>query len=128
FGAKPVVQLLLDKGASVDVKAPGIVGDVTPLFQAARMGDAAMMKTFVDHGADPKAAGPEVAVFAARAGCEPCVDMVLPSFDPMRLIISSFMLSPPLGNAAIKIPALLERGVPAAAAGPNGLSLLMLAS
>ena len=39
-GAAPVVKLLLDDGAAINVKAPGLDGEMTPLAEAMQSGDA----------------------------------------------------------------------------------------
>jgi ankyrin repeat protein len=73
-GAAPVVQLLLDRGAAIDIKAPGTFGDESPLSQAAYIGDAATFQLLLNHGADVNAAGPLPLGYSLRSGCTVCAD------------------------------------------------------
>src|SRR6185369_297915 len=73
-GCNAVVRLLLDRGASLAVKSPVNVGYATPLSEAARFGDEALLKMLIERGADAKNAGKLAFMNANRARCEKCLE------------------------------------------------------
>jgi hypothetical protein len=80
FSNAPVVKLLLDYGAK---PSPRLATDLTPLREAARVGDLESFKALVDHGADPKGPGAPPLGFL-RANCPACAELVDP--NPARLV------------------------------------------
>jgi ankyrin repeat protein len=126
-GAAPVVKLLIEHGADVNAKAPGLLGDTTPLAESAYSGDEAEFKLLMEHGADVNAAGPAALGFSLRAQCMPCVEMLLKTMNPALLTPTMVMGGPPLGPA-LATPLLLEHGADLNARDPLGRTLLMLAT
>lgn len=76
---------------------------------------------------DRKSAGFLPLLFAIRANCAPCVDLLIESVDPKGLTIATFLLAPPLADAH-KVTTFLDRGVDINAKDPEGRTLLMLAA
>ncbi len=126
-GAAPLVKLLLDRGATVNVKAPGLLGDTTPLAEAAYTGDEAIFRLLVEHGADVNAAGPTTLGLSLRQQCMGCVELAMKSTPPPLLTATMMIGSPPLGPA-LATPMLLERGADVNAADAAGRTALMLAA
>ena len=126
-GAAPVVKLLIEHGADVNVKAPSLGGDTTPLVEAAAIGDEAQFRLLIEHGADVNAAGPPALGLAMRAQCMACVELALKAMNPALLTPTMVMGGPPLGPA-LATPFLLERGADINARDPLGRTLLMLAA
>ena len=127
LGAAPVVTLLLEHGADVNVKAPSLGGDTMPLIQAAAIGDEAQFRLLIDHGADVNKAGPPVLGLAMRAQCMACVELALKAMNPALLTPTIVIGGPPLGPA-LATPFLLEHGADINARDPLGRTLLMLAA
>ena len=126
-GAAPVVQLLIEHGADVNAKAPGLLGDTTPLVEAAYSGDEAEFRLLLAHGADVNAAGPAALGFSLRAQCMPCVEALLKTMNPALITPTMVMGGPPLGPA-LATPLLLEHGGDLNARDPEGRTLLMQAA
>jgi ankyrin repeat protein len=127
-GANAVVGLLIEYGANVAVKAPGAgLGDVTPLSEAASIGDAAIFRTLAEHGANVKSAGPAGLHFALQADCDVCRDMILASADRPFLSAAMLLTAPPRGDAR-RVKLLLDRGADPNAADRQGHTILMLAA
>ena len=126
-GGAPVVTLLIERGATVNVKAPGLLGDMTPLAEAAYSGDAAVFRVLLDHGADVTGAGPATLAFALRAECASCVEALLKTTPPPLITGAMQIDAPPLG-AATHAGLLLKRGAAADAKDPQGHTMLMLAA
>jgi ankyrin repeat protein len=126
-GAAPVVSLLLERGASVAIKAPGLLGETTPLAEAAYSGDEAMFRLLMKHGADVNAAGAGTLGLALRAQCLPCVDLLLKSMNRELMTPTMVLAAPPLGPA-LATNLLLESGADVLAKDPQGRTMLMLAA
>ncbi len=126
-GGAPVVKLLIDRGATVNVKAPGLHGDITPLAEAAYSGDAAVFKLLLEHGADVNGAGPGTLTLALRAECGPCIEALLKTTSPPLVTAAMQVDAPPLG-AARGTSLLLKHGAAADARDPQGRTMLMLAA
>jgi len=126
-GAAPIVTLLLDRGATVNVKAPGLTSETTPLAEATYSGDGAVFRLLLDHGADVNAAGPAPLSLALRAECAPCVEALLTSTAPALVTPAMQMSAPPLGPA-LATSLLLDHGAAADAKDDQGRTMLMLAA
>jgi ankyrin repeat protein len=126
-GGSSLVKLLLDRGASVNVSAPGLIGETTPLAEAAYAGDEATVRLLIERGANVNAAGPAPLGLAMRAQCGGCVELLLKSTNPALLTPTMMLGGPPLGPA-LATPMLLERGADANASDPQGRTMLMLAA
>jgi ankyrin repeat protein len=128
FGNSPVVKLLLEHGADPSAHSPGLIGwDVTPLYEAAYVGDASMMKLLLAHGADAKAAGFIALYNALLSGCSECSQLLASHFSKADLGNAAAFLSPPDGDARHTVM-LVEHGADPNAKDPDGNSLLMLAA
>ncbi len=126
-GGAPVVKLLIEHGANVNVKAPGLIGDMTPLAEAAYSGDAAVFKLLLDHGADVSGAGPGTLALALRAECASCVEALLKTTPPPLITAAMQVGAPPLGPAT-RTGMLLQHGAAADAKDGQGHTMLMLAA
>jgi ankyrin repeat protein len=127
YGSVAVVKLLLDHGANPSVSSIGLTGGMTPLAEAAYAGDEAIIRLLMERRADVKGAGFLPLVFALRANCPKCAEMLLKSASPQVLNIAMFLGCPPLGDGST-IKALLERGADANAKNPEGHPILTLAA
>ena len=126
-GSRPVVKLLIDRGANPSAKAPGNVADRNPLTEAASSADEEVIRLLIEKGADAKAAAPLGLSFAAAAGCTKCADLLLAAAGPEMLNAGMLAVAPPGGDAHM-ISAMLERGANANAKDPAGRTILMLAA
>ena len=108
-GAAPVVKLLIDAGASLNAKAPGLDGDMTPLAEAARSGDAAVFQLLLDRGADVTLAGVPALAVALRSPCKICAERLLKSSSAKVLTETLFLEMPPLSEG-LAAQALFDRG------------------
>src|ERR1051326_6397246 len=126
-GGKDVVKLLLDHGANPSAKAPGILGEVSPLSESLYAGDEAIFRLLLENKADRKAGAVLALTYALRSHCDQCVKDLIGDAPPNEIGRTTFFVSPPLGQGfAAKM--LVDRGVDANAKGPDGRSLLMVAS
>jgi ankyrin repeat protein len=126
-GNRDVVAYLLDHGANPSDRAPGVPTDTTPLTEAAKQGDAAMIALLLERGADVPAAGPAALALALRAQCQACIDALLPRTPPPLITAAMVIAGPPLGPA-LATPFLLSHGANANAVSPGGYPMLLLAA
>jgi len=125
YGAAPVVKFLLDHGANPSAHSPALVGEMTPLAEAAYGGDETILRMLIARGADLKAAGPNPLVFAIVSRCSGCTDLLMGSADKEGLSLQALLDSPPL-NDTRAVNTLLDRGADVNAKDPDGNTLLML--
>jgi ankyrin repeat protein len=130
FGSLAVVSILLDAGADPSVKSPSYKGPLTPLGEAADVGDEAVVRLLIERGANVKSAGPLPLIAALKANDARCVDLLIPSADRATLSTALASLGPPLGNAAgfgnaKPIQRLLDHGADVNVGGRGGRSILM---
>jgi ankyrin repeat protein len=123
----PVVRLLLDKGANIKVRAPGLFGETTPLLQAAFIGDAETFKLLAGRGADVESVAPFVLALGSRADCRDCADAALKYVGPPGFTGLLQAVLPP-GSTAESVPRLLAAGADPKVPGPDGRTSLMLAA
>jgi ankyrin repeat protein/mono/diheme cytochrome c family protein len=126
-GNREVVKALLDAGANVKVKAPSLVGDTTPLVQAAYVGDEAIFKLLVERGADVAAAGVPALGLGMRSQCGGCIEVMMKALNPAAYTGTMMLGSPPLGPA-LATTMLLNAGADINARDPEGRTVLMLAA
>jgi ankyrin repeat protein len=126
-GAVAVVKLLLDRGADPSATAPGLLGPITPLTEAAYAGDAEVFRLLIERGSDVKRAGPGPLGLALRAQCMPCVEAVIGKMDRDTITATMVVGSPPFGPAWSE-DGLLEHGGDMNARDAEGRTLLMLAA
>jgi ankyrin repeat protein len=126
FGSSAVVKLLLDRGANPSAKATGLFGEMTPLAEAAYAGDEAVLRILMERGADVKSTGYIPLVFALRANCAKCAEMLLASANPQIVNTAMFISTPPMADAHA-IQALLDHGGDAKAKDLAGNPILMRA-
>jgi hypothetical protein len=127
FGSSGVVKLLVDRGASLSAKSPGLFGDMTVLSEAARVGDPALLRMLIEKGADVKSCGFQPLALAMYARCSECVDILAAGAPPPFVGIATVFSAPPLGDARWIRP-MLDRGVDVNSSDPGGHTLLMLAA
>ena len=127
FGAAPVVKYLLDHGANPSAHSPALFDSMTPLAEAAYMGDEAVIRMLLTRGADLKTAGPNPLAFAILARCSACADLLMGSADKDGLSMQAVVNSPPLGDTR-SVDNLLDHGADVNAKDPDGNTLLMLVS
>ena len=126
-GNREVLTFLLDHGANPSLKGSGNATGGTPLGEAAKASDEAMVRLLIERGADVPAAGFPPLAQALRESCDGCVDALLSKLTPPLVTRAMIATGPPLGAALSTIP-MLEHGADAKAVGPNGYSMLLLAA
>jgi ankyrin repeat protein len=126
FGCREVVKLLLDRGADTKAKSPGLGGDMTPLTEAARLPDEALLRLLIERGADLKSAGPGPLAYAQYAQCEKCIDVLSAGVPPEILGMGALFSAPPNLDASA-VASWVARGVDPNTKDPGGNTLLMLA-
>lgn len=117
-----VVRLLLDRGADLSAKSPAGRGYATPLSEAARVGDEALLRMLIERGADVKSSGlqPLLNVY----NCEKCLDALVEHADRGMVTAAAVILAP-RGDAHVS-KTMLDRGADFNAKDLNGNTLLML--
>lgn len=127
YGAAPVVKFLLDHGANPSAHSPWFSGDMTPLAEAAYVGDETILRLLLARGADVKAAGPNPLVFSIVSRCSGCTDLFMGTTEKDELSLQALLDSPPL-NDTRAVNSLLDHGANVNAKDPDGNTLLMLVS
>jgi ankyrin repeat protein len=127
YGNYGVVKFLLDHGADPNAHSPSLGADMTPLGEAAYIGDVQMVKLLIERGADVKAASGLAVYFALEAKCAECVDLLIKPLGRSELngIIPS--LGPP-GADARQLDFMLDHGADVNSKDFEGHTLLMLAA
>lgn len=123
----PVVRLLLEHGANVAARAPGLFGDTTALMESLFTGSEETFRLLIANGADPKAGGPAPLLLALLSHCTGCVETLLKTTDPAMLTAAMVIAGPP-GTPALDTPLLVEHGADVNARDPQGRTMLMLAA
>jgi ankyrin repeat protein len=127
YGAAPVVKYLLDHGANPSAHSPALAGEMTPLAEAAYVGDETILRMLLARGADVKAAGPNPLVFSIVSRCTGCSNLFMGTAEKDELSLQALLDSPPL-NDTRAVNALLDHGANVNAKDPDGNTLLMLVS
>jgi len=122
-GGRALARLLLDRGAKANVAAAGM----TPLSEAARVGDPDLLSLLLSRGAHVSDEDPLPLAMALLARCSGCVDVLAARMPPPLLGVTMALASPPFGDASAVVP-LLARGADPSMKHPNGMNVLMLAS
>jgi len=126
-GSSPVVKVLLDHGANPSAHSVTLDGVMTPLAEAAFVGDDAVVTLLLDRGADLKAAGTNPLALAILTRCSKAVDLLMGSADQDNLNQQAILNVPPLGDAlALKL--LLDRGADVNGRILDGSPLLLAAA
>lgn len=123
----PAVRLLLDKGANVKARAPGLIGETTPLLQAAFIGDEDTFKLLVDRGGDVESIAPFAYGLGLRAACKGCADIAAKFVGPPGFTALLQAVLPP-GGTAEEVPALLAAGADPNAPPLGGQALVLAAA
>jgi ankyrin repeat protein len=125
-GGAPIVKLLLAHGANPNPTSnPG--AESSPLLEASLAGDAEIMQTLLDHGAEVKDLGGFALANAAGADCTKCIDLLVArNLDPMQYTIALVQVAV-LDNPNL-IRLLLQHGADVNAPDPAGRTALMYAA
>jgi hypothetical protein len=126
-GGAPIVEMLLDYGASASLKAGRLNNPTSALVEAANVGDSATIRVLLDHGATVTDAGFVAAAFALRAHCLDCFDLLARALDKRTLSMTGLAITPPAGDGRA-LSTLLDRGADATIKDGEGRTLLMRAS
>jgi ankyrin repeat protein len=130
-GARPVAQLLLQRGAKLEARAPWLGEQISCLSEAARIGDAALVRQVMPPEVKPdQARGLALALaMAIRAQCGECIDAITKPAPP-QLLSSVMAASGPPGGDGTATLALLARGADAKVVHPfvPGVTMLMVAA
>ena len=125
FGSTPILQLLLDHGASPSAQSPSLFGVMTALSEAAYASDEAAMRTLLARGADPNGAGLNTLTYAMMVNCAGCMNLVIGSTSKPDLNSAMLFDTPPFGDDLL-VKLLLDHGADPNAKGPDGTTLLTL--
>lgn len=129
FGSSDVVKLLLDHGANPAIKAHSNRGAVTPLTQAAGIGDEAVLRLLIERGGDVKSAEIASLNAAVIANKHAIVDLLARSADQKTLSKALLFVVPPRGFAdALMVKTLIKQGADVNARDAEGRTVLMLAA
>jgi ankyrin repeat protein len=130
-GARPVAQLLIERGARLDARAPWLGEQLSCLSEAARIGDATLVRQVMPPTVKPdqvRSFGFPLAM-AIRAQCEECIDAITKG-TPSELLSGVMAMSGPPGGDASATTALLARGADPKVVHPfaPGMNMLMVAA
>jgi ankyrin repeat protein len=125
FGSAAIVGMLLEAGANPN--GAGLRG-ATPLGEASVLGDEAVFRLLVEHGADAKKVGGSAITSAMEAGCTYCFDTLIQASGPQVATQAAFREAPPGTGDATRMKVLLDHGVDAKAVDFRGRTLLMAAA
>lgn len=130
-GARAVAQLLIARGAKLDARAPWLGEQISCLSEAARIGDAALVRDVMPRELKPemiRGLGFPLAM-AIRAQCDGCIDAIAKSAPPALLSGVMAASGPPGGDATATL-SLLARGADAKVTHPftPGVTMLMVAA
>ena len=126
-GSAPVAKLLLDHGANPSAHCVTLFGVITPLSEAAFVGDDAVMKMLVDRGADVKGAGVNPLANSIVTHCAKCIDLLIGQVDQKNLNEQLILNVPPDGDGlALKL--LLDHGADFRTKDPAGSPVFALAA
>ena len=126
LGSSAAVKLLLDRGAKVSDTSPAPLGGMSPVSEASRCDDEAVLRMLIERGADLKSAGFKPLVFAMKGRCAGCAELLLKAAD-RQAINKAALMTPRLGDVRA-VKTLVERGADPNARDPEGNTLLMLAA
>ena len=125
-GGAPIVKLLLAHGANPNPTSnPG--AESSPLLEASLAGDAEIMQTLFDGGAELKDIGGFAIANAAGADCTKCIDLLTArNLDAMQYTIALSQVAV-LDNPNL-VRRMLQHGADPNAADPTGRTPLMYAA
>jgi ankyrin repeat protein len=124
-GSAPILQFLLDHGADASARSSQRTAGASALSEAAFASDVDAMRMLIDHGADPKGAGPGVILLGMAVDCLPCIDQVIGS-TPKADVNLAMMFDTPPDAGGLMIKTLLDRGADPNAKDSDGNALLPL--
>lgn len=124
-GNAGVLELLIEQGAEVNPPNLG-PADSTPLVEAARVGDAEMVRLLVDRGADARAVGGMALTAAFLTRCGECVDRLVAEGLDASAFTEALFATVPDGNIDTA-RFLLDHGADLDARDPFGRTPLMYA-
>lgn len=126
-GSASVVKLLLERGANPSAKCVTLFGVMTPLAEAAYVGNDDVIRMLIDHGADVKGAGINPLANSFLAHCTKCVDLLIADADRENLDQQLFLNVPPITDG-FGLKALLDHGADVKAKDPAGNPVFALAA
>jgi len=126
-GNRDVLAYLLDHGANPSMKGPGQNEAVTPVSDAAKESDEAMLRLLIERGADGKSIGPQALAFSFRTGCDGCMAALAPFRTAQTETALMLSAAPPRGPA-LATAALVAAGADVNARTRAGFPILLLAA